>query len=74
MMTSDRREWKKKTYLAEPTYWDKGTMMMMMMMMMMINRPRISEYQLKNHKETTHQDNLVYTWHISIFLFHNMYG
>jgi hypothetical protein len=29
MMTSDRREWKKKTCCADPTYWDKGTMMMM---------------------------------------------
>jgi hypothetical protein len=26
--TSDKREWKKKT-CADPTYWDKGTMMMM---------------------------------------------
>jgi hypothetical protein len=37
-MTSDRREWKNKTYCADPTEWDKGTMMMMkkkMMMMMM---------------------------------------
>jgi hypothetical protein len=28
-MTSDRREWKKKTCCADPTKWDKGTMMMM---------------------------------------------
>jgi hypothetical protein len=28
-MTSDRREWKKKTR-ADPSYWDKGTMMMTM--------------------------------------------
>jgi hypothetical protein len=27
-MTSDRREWKKKTCCADPTLWDKGTMMM----------------------------------------------
>jgi hypothetical protein len=26
-MTSDRREWKKKT-CADPTLWDKGTMIM----------------------------------------------
>jgi hypothetical protein len=29
-MTSDRREWKKKT-CADPTYWDMETTMMMMM-------------------------------------------
>jgi hypothetical protein len=23
-MTSDRREWKKKTCCADPTYWDRG--------------------------------------------------
>jgi hypothetical protein len=28
-MTSDRREWKKKTCCADPTYWNKGMMMMM---------------------------------------------
>jgi hypothetical protein len=27
-ITSDRREWKKKTCCADPTLWDKGTMMM----------------------------------------------
>jgi hypothetical protein len=28
-MTSDRREWKKKTCCADTTKWDKGTMMTM---------------------------------------------
>jgi hypothetical protein len=28
-MTSDRRDWKKKTCCADPTQWDKGTKMMM---------------------------------------------
>jgi hypothetical protein len=29
-MTTDRREWKKRTCCADPTLWNKGTMMMMM--------------------------------------------
>jgi hypothetical protein len=28
MEMSDRKEWKKKTYCADPTWWDKGMMMM----------------------------------------------
>jgi hypothetical protein len=27
-ITSGRREWKKKTCCADPTWWDKGTMTM----------------------------------------------
>jgi hypothetical protein len=27
-VTSDRREWRKKTCCADPSLWDKGTMMM----------------------------------------------
>jgi hypothetical protein len=36
-MTSDRREWKKKTCCADPIWWDKGMMMMMIVVVVFVS-------------------------------------